>query len=287
VLVQGEFERNDMVEDFGEHLRGFTFTANGWVQSYGSRCVKPPVIFGDVSRPTPMTVAWATFAQSQTKRHMKGMLTGPVTILQWSFVRDDQPRANTCKQISLAIRDEVVDLEKAGIAVIQIDEAALREGLPLRNADKAAYLKWAVDSFRITASGVEDTTQIHTHMCYSEFNDIIEAVAAMDADVISIETSRSAMELLQAFVNFKYPNQIGPGVYDIHSPRVPKQSEMVTLLHKALEVLDSSQIWVNPDCGLKTRGWKETELALEAMVAATKELRVELAASSTKKVANG
>ena len=287
VLVHGEFERNDMVEYFGEQLAGFTFTANGWVQSYGSRCVKPPVIFGDVSRPAPMTVDWAKFSQSQTKRYMKGMLTGPVTILQWSFVRDDQPRANTCKQISLAIRDEVVDLEKAGIAVIQIDEAALREGLPLRNADKAAYLKWAVDSFRITASGVEDTTQIHTHMCYSEFNDIIEAVAAMDADAISIETSRSAMELLEAFVNFKYPNQIGPGVYDIHSPRVPKQSEMVTLLRKALEVLDPSQIWVNPDCGLKTRGWKETELALESMVAATKELRVELAASSTKKVANG
>ena len=286
VLVHGEFERNDMVEYFGEQLAGFTFTANGWVQSYGSRCVKPPVIFGDVSRPTPMTVDWAKFSQSQTKRPMKGMLTGPVTILQWSFVRDDQPRADTCKQISLAIRDEVVDLEKAGIAVIQIDEAALREGLPLRNADKAAYLKWAVDSFRITASGVEDTTQIHTHMCYSEFNDIIEAVAAMDADAISIETSRSAMELLQAFVNFKYPNQIGPGVYDIHSPRVPQKSEMVTLLRKALEVLDPSQIWVNPDCGLKTRGWKEVEPALEAMVAAAKELRAELATPKAK-VANG
>jgi 5-methyltetrahydropteroyltriglutamate--homocysteine methyltransferase len=237
--------------------------------------VKPPVIFGDVSRPTPMTVDWAKFSQSQTKRYMKGMLTGPVTILQWSFVRDDQPRELTCKQIAFATRDEVVDLEKAGIAIIQIDEAALREGLPLRNADKAAYLKWAVDSFRITASGVEDTTQIHTHMCYSEFNDIIEAVAKMDADVISIETSRSAMELLDAFVSFKYPNQIGPGVYDIHSPRVPKQEEMVSLLRKALEVLKPEQVWVNPDCGLKTRGWKEVEPALQAMVAATKALRSE------------
>ena len=284
VLVHGEFERNDMVEYFGEQLAGFTFSKNGWVQSYGSRCVKPPIIFGDVSRPTPMTVDWAKFSQSQTKRFMKGMLTGPVTILQWSFVRDDQSRETTCKQIAFAMRDEVVDLEKAGIAVIQIDEAALREGLPLRNADKAAYLKWAVDSFRITASGVEDATQIHTHMCYSEFNDIIEAVAKMDADVISIETSRSAMELLTAFVDFKYPNQIGPGVYDIHSPRVPKQEEIVTLLRKALEVLDAKQIWVNPDCGLKTRGWKETDAALTEMVAATKKLRSELAASQPKTV---
>ena len=276
VLVHGEFERNDMVEYFGEQLAGFTFSQNGWVQSYGSRCVKPPIIFGDVSRPKPMTVDWAKFSQGQTKRVMKGMLTGPVTILQWSFVRDDQPRETTCKQIAFAIRDEVVDLEKAGIRIIQIDEAALREGLPLRNADKKAYLKWAVDSFHITASGVEDTTQIHTHMCYSEFNDIIEAVAAMDADAISIETSRSAMELLQAFVDFKYPNQIGPGVYDIHSPRVPKQEEMVTLLRKALEVLTPQQIWVNPDCGLKTRGWPETEKALQAMVSAAKELRKEV-----------
>ncbi len=284
VLVHGEFERNDMVEYFGEQLAGFTFSSNGWVQSYGSRCVKPPIIFGDVSRPTPMTVEWAKFSQSQTKRVMKGMLTGPVTILQWSFVRDDQSRETTCKQIALAMRDEVVDLEKAGIKIIQIDEAALREGLPLRNADKKAYLQWAVDSFRITASGVEDTTQIHTHMCYSEFNDIIEAVAAMDADAISIETSRSAMELLQAFVDFKYPNQIGPGVYDIHSPRVPKQEEMVTLLRKALEVLEPSQIWVNPDCGLKTRGWPEVEKALNAMVAAAKQLRGELATAGSKAV---
>lgn len=282
VPVHGEFERNDMVEYFGEQLSGFTFTANGWVQSYGSRCVKPPVIFGDVSRPEPMTVRWSKFAQTLTKRPMKGMLTGPVTILQWSFVRDDQPRETTCKQIALAIRDEVVDLEKAGIRVIQIDEPAVREGLPLRNADKASYLKWAVDSFRLSAAGVEDATQIHTHMCYAEFNDIMQPIADMDADVISIETSRSAMELLQAFVDFKYPNQIGPGVYDIHSPRVPKQEEMVTLLRKALEVLEPNQIWVNPDCGLKTRGWKEVELALNAMVAAAKQLRGELAASASK-----
>jgi 5-methyltetrahydropteroyltriglutamate--homocysteine methyltransferase len=282
VPVHGEFERNDMVEYFGEQLAGFTFSSNGWVQSYGSRCVKPPIIFGDVSRPSPMTVRWSKFAAGLTKRPMKGMLTGPVTILQWSFVRDDQPRETTCKQIALAIRDEVVDLEKAGIRVIQIDEPAVREGLPLRNADKKAYLKWAVDSFRLSAAGVEDATQIHTHMCYAEFNDIMQSIADMDADVISIETSRSAMELLQAFVDFKYPNQIGPGVYDIHSPRVPKDSEMVTLLHKALEVLEPSQVWVNPDCGLKTRGWPETEAALHAMVAAAKSVRVELASPKSK-----
>ncbi len=283
VLVHGEFERNDMVEYFGEQLNGFTFSQNGWVQSYGSRCVKPPVIFGDVSRPKPMTVEWAEFAQSKTKLPMKGMLTGPVTILQWSFVRDDQPRSETCKQIGLAIRDEVVDLEKAGIKIIQIDEAALREGLPLRKADWKSYLNWAVDAFRVSASGVQDSTQIHTHMCYSEFNDIIEAVAAMDADVISIETSRSAMELLEAFVNFKYPNQIGPGVYDIHSPRVPNQQEMETLLTKALDVLDAQQIWVNPDCGLKTRGWKEVEPALKAMVAAAKAMREGIESGKFKK----
>jgi len=273
VLVHGEFERNDMVEYFGEQLEGFVFTQFGWVQSYGSRCVKPPVIFGDISRPKPMTVRWATFAQSKTSLPMKGMLTGPVTILQWSFVRDDQPRSATCKQIALAIRDEVLDLEKAGISIIQIDEAALREGLPLRQSDMTAYLNWAVDSFRITAAGVADTTQIHTHMCYSQFNDIIEAVARMDADVISIETSRSAMELLDAFIAYKYPNQIGPGVYDIHSPRVPKQEEMKKLLEKAIEVLRPEQLWVNPDCGLKTRGWAEVEPALKAMVAAAKSLR--------------
>lgn len=275
VLVHGEFERNDMVEYFGEQLEGFAFTKSGWVQSYGSRCVKPPVIFGDVSRPHPMTVRWAQFAQSKTKQPMKGMLTGPVTILQWSFVRDDQPRSQTCKQIALAIRDEVVDLEKAGIRIIQIDEAALREGLPLRRDDWPAYLDWAVESFRLASCGVQDDTQIHTHMCYSEFNDIIEAVARMDADVISIETSRSAMELLNAFVAFQYPNQIGPGVYDIHSPRVPNQEEMETLLRKALEVLKPEQTWANPDCGLKTRGWKEVEPALKAMVAAARSVREE------------
>lgn len=286
VPVHGEFERNDMVEYFGEQLAGFTFTANGWVQSYGSRCVKPPVIFGDVYRPQAMTVRWSKFAQSLTDRPVKGMLTGPVTILQWSFVRDDQPREVTCKQIALAIRDEVLDLEAAGIRVIQIDEPALREGLPLRNADKTAYLKWGVDAFRIAACSVADATQIHTHMCYAEFNDIVQSIADMDADVISIETSRSAMELLGAFVNFHYPNHIGPGVYDIHSPRVPQQNEMVTLLRKALEVLKAQQIWVNPDCGLKTRSWKEVDPALKAMVQAAKQLRGELQGAAAK-VANG
>lgn len=285
VLVHGEFERNDMVEYFGEQLNGFAFSQFGWVQSYGSRCVKPPIIFGDVSRPKPMTVEWATFSQQQTKRPMKGMLTGPITILQWSFVRDDQPRETTAKQIALAIRDEVVDLEKAGIKVIQIDEAALREGLPLHRSEWENYLRWAVEAFRITASGVEDKTQIHTHMCYSEFNDIIEAVGAMDADVISIETSRSQMELLDAFVNYKYPNEIGPGVYDIHSPIVPTQQQMSALLNKALNVLDAKQIWVNPDCGLKTRGWKETKEALVGMVKSAKELRSQVEGNG-KKAAN-
>ncbi|MFN4160683.1 MAG: 5-methyltetrahydropteroyltriglutamate--homocysteine S-methyltransferase [Stenotrophomonas sp.] len=275
VLVHGEFERNDMVEYFGEQLDGFAFTKNGWVQSYGSRCVKPPVIFGDVTRPQPMTVRWSQYAQSLTDRPMKGMLTGPVTVLQWSFVRDDQPRADTCRQIALALRDEVLDLEAAGIGVIQIDEPAIREGLPLRRAQWREYLDWAVEAFRISASGVRDATQIHTHMCYSEFNDIIHSVAAMDADVISIETSRSRMELLDAFVRFQYPNEIGPGVYDIHSPRVPDKEEMVALLRKAADVLRPEQIWVNPDCGLKTRGWKETRAALEALVAAARELRAE------------
>ena len=276
VLVHGEFERNDMVEYFGEQLSGFAFTEFGWVQSYGSRCVKPPIIFGDVSRPSPMTVEWAVYAQSQTKRIMKGMLTGPITILQWSFVRNDQPRKETALQIAFAIRDEVCDLEKAGIKIIQIDEAALREGLPIRKANWATYLKWAVEAFRISASGVSDRTQIHTHMCYSEFNDIIADIAHMDADVISIETSRSNMELLNAFVTFKYPNEIGPGVYDIHSPRVPATKEMVALLKKALDVLKAEQIWVNPDCGLKTRDWVETKEALIGMVEAAKLLRKEL-----------
>ncbi|UKB85795.1 5-methyltetrahydropteroyltriglutamate--homocysteine S-methyltransferase [Chryseobacterium sp. MEBOG06] len=277
VLVHGEFERNDMVEYFGEQLEGFTFTKNGWVQSYGSRCVKPPVIFGDVSRPDPMTVYWSQYAQSQTEKWVKGMLTGPVTILQWSFVRDDQPRSETCKQIALAIRDEVVDLERAGIRIIQIDEPAIREGLPLRKTDWRNYLKWAVEAFRISASGVEDATQIHTHMCYSEFNDIIENIADMDADVITIECSRSQMELLNAFADFKYPNEIGPGVYDIHSPRIPSKEEMIELLRKAQNVIPANQLWVNPDCGLKTRHWEETEKALIAMVAAAKEASVEYA----------
>lgn len=271
VLVHGEFERNDMVEYFGEQLSGFVFTQNGWVQSYGSRCVKPPVIFGDVYRPNPMTVYWSEYAQSLTKKWVKGMLTGPVTILQWSFVRDDQPRSLTCKQIALAIRDEVNDLEKAGIRIIQIDEPAIREGLPLRKSDWQHYLQWAVEAFRISASGVEDATQIHTHMCYSEFNDIIQNIADMDADVITIECSRSQMELLNAFADFKYPNEIGPGVYDIHSPRVPSKEEMVELLKKAQAVIPAQQLWVNPDCGLKTRHWDETEKALIAMVEASRE----------------
>ena len=273
VLVHGEFERNDMVEYFGEQLNGFAFTKYGWVQSYGSRCVKPPIIYGDVSRQQPMTVEWSTYAQSLTKKHMKGMLTGPVTILQWSFVRDDQPRKDTTMQIAMAIRDEVCDLEKAGIKIIQIDEAALREGLPLRNADWDEYLTWAIDAFRLSTSGVSDETQIHTHMCYSEFNDIIQAIAQMDADVISIETSRSNMELLDAFVHFNYPNEVGPGVYDIHSPRVPTQEQMTALIKKASELLPIRNIWVNPDCGLKTRGWPEVKLALSKMVQSAKELR--------------
>ena len=273
VLVHGEFERNDMVEYFGELLKGYTFTKFGWVQSYGSRCVKPPIIFGDISRPEPMTVRWSQYAQSLTKLPVKGMLTGPVTILQWSFVRDDQPRSQTCLQIALAIRDEVVDLEKAGIKVIQIDEPAIREGLPLRQNEWKAYFDWAIKAFRISASGVQDETQIHTHMCYSEFNDMIEAIADMDADVITIECSRSQMELLDVFGDFKYPNEIGPGVYDIHSPRVPSQQEMTDLMKKAISVVPKEQLWVNPDCGLKTRHWPETKAALHAMVDTAKELR--------------
>jgi len=273
VLVHGEAERNDMVEYFGEQLAGFAFSQNGWVQSYGSRCVKPPIIYGDVSRPGPMTVGWTTYAQSLTDKPMKGMLTGPVTILQWSFVRDDQPRAATALQIALAIRDEVDDLERAGIGIIQIDEPAYREGLPLRRADWPAYLDWASRAFRISASGVADATQIHTHMCYSEFNDILPAIAAMDADVITIETSRSDMELLRGFGDFHYPNEIGPGVYDIHSPRVPSTEAMTRLLEKAAQVIPPRNLWVNPDCGLKTRGWPETEAALQNMVAAAQALR--------------
>ncbi len=280
VLVHGEPERNDMVEYFGEQLNGFAFTRHGLVQSYGSRCVKPPIIYGDVSRDKPMTVDWAVYAQSLSNKPVKGMLTGPVTILNWSFVRDDQPRDITCQQIALALRDEVLDLERAGIGIIQIDEAALREGLPLRKADWQHYLDWAVAAFQLTANGVADHTQIHTHMCYSEFNDIIEAVAAMDADVITIETSRSDMELLQAFEDFVYPNEIGPGVYDIHSPNVPTLEQMVTLMHKAAEYIPVERLWVNPDCGLKTRGWPEVEAALQNMVRAARQLRQDFAAKA-------
>ncbi|MFN3938139.1 MAG: 5-methyltetrahydropteroyltriglutamate--homocysteine S-methyltransferase [Gemmobacter sp.] len=275
MLVHGEFERNDMVEYFGEQLRGFAFTANGWVQSYGTRCVKPPVIYGDVSRPAPMTVAWARFAQSCTERPVKGMLTGPVTILQWSFVRDDQPRMQICRQIALAIRDEVLDLEAAGIRAIQIDEPALREGLPLRRADWKPYLDAAVAAFRLAASGVRDETQIHTHMCYAKFNDIMPEIAALDADVISIETSRSDMELLKVFGDFHYPNQIGPGIWDIHSPRVPSAESMEALLRKAADVIPADRLWVNPDCGLKTRGWDETRAAVANLVAAARALRAD------------
>jgi 5-methyltetrahydropteroyltriglutamate--homocysteine methyltransferase len=273
VLVHGEPERNDMVEYFGERLEGFVFSTFGWVQSYGSRCVKPPILFGDITRPKPMTVDWSVHAQSLTTKPMKGMLTGPITVLNWSFVRDDQPRSETCMQLALALRDEVQDLEKAGIRIIQIDEAAFREGLPLRKRDWAEYLDWTVRAFRVTASGVADTTQIHTHMCYSEFNDIIEAVADMDADVVTIETSRSDMELLNAFVDFQYPNEIGPGVYDIHSPNVPTVEHMVNLMTLAARRIPAERLWVNPDCGLKTRGWAEVDLSLANMVAAAKELR--------------
>jgi 5-methyltetrahydropteroyltriglutamate--homocysteine methyltransferase len=273
VLVHGEFERNDMVEYFGEQLEGFAFTQNGWVQSYGTRGVKPPIIFGDVERKGPMTVQWTSYAQSLTDKPVKGMLTGPVTILQWSFARNDQPREVTANQIALAIRDEVKDLEEAGVKLIQIDEPAFREGLPLRRRDWQEYLEWAVRAFRLASAGVQNDTQIHTHMCYSEFNDIIQQIADLDADVITIETSRSQMELLEAFGDFKYPNQIGPGVYDIHSPRIPPAEEMENLLEKATRVIPSEQLWVNPDCGLKTRKWEETWPALQNMVRAAKNLR--------------
>jgi 5-methyltetrahydropteroyltriglutamate--homocysteine methyltransferase len=273
VLVHGEAERNDMVEYFGEQLEGYAFSESGWVQSYGSRCVKPPILFGDISRPKPMTVDWIRYAQSLTDKPVKGMVTGPVTMLNWSFVRDDQPRAASCLQLALAIREEVLDLERAGVRIIQIDEAALREGLPLRRSQWQAYLDGAVESFRITANGVRDETQIHTHMCYSEFNDIIAAIAAMDADVVTIETSRSDMELLDAFDHFKYPNAIGPGVYDIHSPNIPTQAHIEQLMKKAAERIPAQRLWVNPDCGLKTRSWAEVIPALTRMVAAAKALR--------------
>ncbi|MEO6975678.1 MAG: 5-methyltetrahydropteroyltriglutamate--homocysteine S-methyltransferase [Gallionella sp.] len=277
VLVHGEAERNDMVEYFGEQLDGYAFSQFGWVQSYGSRCVKPPILFGDISRPKAMTVEWIKYAQSLTGKPMKGMLTGPVTILNWSFVRDDQLRSISCVQLALAIREEVLDLEKAGIQVIQIDEAALREGLPLRKSQWKQYLDWAVESFRITANGVQDETQIHTHMCYSEFNDIIAAIADMDADVITIETSRSDMELLDVFNHFNYPNQIGPGVYDIHTPNIPSQEHILQLMNKASERIPAERLWVNPDCGLKTRQWAEVIPALKNMVAVARQLRRSMA----------
>ncbi|MCI0835198.1 MAG: 5-methyltetrahydropteroyltriglutamate--homocysteine S-methyltransferase [Chloroflexi bacterium] len=280
MLVHGEFERNDMVEFFGEQLSGFAFTSNGWVQSYGSRCVKPPVLYGDVSRSRPMTVDIARYAQSLTTVPVKGMITGPVTILQWSFVRDDQPRRDTCMQVALALRGEVMDLEAAGITVIQVDEPAIREGLPLRRDDRDAYLKWAVESFRLTTAGVLDDTQIHTHMCYSEFGDILKAIGEMDADVLSIETSRSRMELLGDFAEQGYPNDVGPGVYDIHSPRVPSVEEMTGLLKRAAKVLPVDRLWVNPDCGLKTRGWPEVEMSLRNMVEAARQVRTELTGAS-------
>ena len=277
VLVHGEAERNDMVEYFAEQLDGYVFTQYGWVQSYGSRCVKPAIIFGDLSRLQAMTVDWIKYAQGLTDKVMKGMLTGPVTMLMWSFPREDVSRKVQAQQLALAIRDEVIDLEKAGIKIVQIDEAALREGLPLRRAQWQEYLDWAVEAFRLCASGVGDETQIHTHMCYSEFNDVIKSIAEMDADVITIETSRSDMELLDAFEAFDYPNDIGPGVYDIHSPRVPDTAEMVKLLSKAAQRIPAERLWVNPDCGLKTRAWAETEAALINMVAAARQLRAQVA----------
>ncbi|ANG63683.1 5-methyltetrahydropteroyltriglutamate--homocysteine S-methyltransferase [Marinobacterium aestuarii] len=276
MLVHGEAERNDMVEYFGELLQGYAVSQNGWVQSYGSRCVKPPVIYGDVYRDAAMTVQWSRYAQSLTSKPVKGMLTGPVTMLQWAFVRDDQPRQQTCLQVALALRDEVCELESAGIAAIQIDEPAIREGLPLKRSEWDHYLDWAVYAFRVSACGVAPETQIHTHMCYSEFNGIIEAIAAMDADVITIETSRSNMTLLDAFIDFEYPSEIGPGVYDIHSPNVPEVAQMEALMKKAAERIPAERLWVNPDCGLKTRGWEEVGPSLENMVAAAKRLRAGL-----------
>jgi 5-methyltetrahydropteroyltriglutamate--homocysteine methyltransferase len=273
VLVHGEAERNDMVKYFGEQLRGFAFTRHGWVQSYGSRCVAPPIIWGDVSRPAPMTVRWTSYAQSLADKPVKGMLTGPVTMLQWSFVRDDVSREQVCRQIALALRDEVADLQAAGIRIIQVDEPAFREGLPLRAADARDYLRWAVACFRLATSCVDDTTAIHTHMCYSEFNDIMPAIEAMDADAISIETTRSQMELLDSFRSSGYPNEIGPGIWDIHSPRVPGVEEMIGLLQRARARLQDWQIWVNPDCGLKTRGWEEVRPALSNLVEAARQTR--------------
>jgi 5-methyltetrahydropteroyltriglutamate--homocysteine methyltransferase len=273
VIVHGEPERNDMVEYFAEHLDGFAITENGWVQSYGSRCVKPPVIYGDVSRPAPITVEWARYAQSLTERPVKGMLTGPVTMMKWSFVRDDQPLSETCRQIALAVRDEVVDLEAAGLGIIQIDEPALREGLPLHVEDWPRYLGWAVDAFRLASSGAGAHTQVHTHMCYAEFDDIMDAIVALDADVISIEAARSGMQLLKSFTSVSYPNDIGPGIWDIHSPRTPTVEELDALLGELMEIVPVDHLWVNPDCGLKTRSWEEVRPALRNMVVAARGRR--------------
>jgi 5-methyltetrahydropteroyltriglutamate--homocysteine methyltransferase len=276
VLVHGEPERNDMVQYFAEQMEGYVFTQNAWVQSYGSRYVRPPILFGDVSRPAPMTTDWIAFAQSLTSKPVKGMLTGPVTMLQWSFVRDDQARSATCEQLALAIRDEVADLEAQGTGVIQVDEPAIREGLPLRRDRWGEYLEWAVYCFRIATSGIDDETQIHTHMCYSDFGDIMEQIQQMDADVLLIEAARSRMELLHDWERTGYALQIGPGVYDIHSPRVPPAEEMAQLLEAAARVLPPEQLWVNPDCGLKTRAWPETEAALRNLVQAARQVREEL-----------
>jgi len=275
VLVHGEPERNDMVEYFGERLDGYLFTSNGWVQSYGSRCVKPPVIYGDVSRPGPITVEWARHAQELTDRPVKGMVTGPITMLCWSFVRDDVSRREVAVQLALAIRDEVVDLERAGIGMIQVDEPAFREGLPLRETDRAEYLEWAVRSFKVATSGVTDQTQIHTHMCYADFDEIIDSIAALDADVITMEAARSGMELLSTLESKHYPNEIGPGVYDIHSPLVPTVADLVARTRRAVQVVGADRLWVNPDCGLKTRGWPETEQALANMVESARLVRAE------------
>jgi 5-methyltetrahydropteroyltriglutamate--homocysteine methyltransferase len=275
VLVHGESERNDMVEYFAEHLWGYAVTANGWVQSYGSRCVKPPIVYGDIARPEPITVDTIAYAQSLTRKPVKGMLTGPVTMLQWSFVREDLSRENVAMQMAIAIAEEVSDLEKAGIRIVQIDEPALREGLPLKERDRAAYVEWAVRAFKASAAAAQDRTQIHTHMCYSDFADMLEAIGALDADVVTIETARSHMEILQDFHGFRHPTAIGPGVYDIHSPRVPATEDMLALLRRAAEAIPVERLWVNPDCGLKTRGWAETENALRNMVDAAKRLRTE------------
>lgn len=273
VLVHGEFERNDMVEYFGEQLDGFAFSSFGWVQSYGSRCVKPPIIHGDIKRKQPMSIEWIKYAQSLTHLPVKGMLTGPATIINWSFERVDMKKETIALQIALALRDEITDLQNAGIKIIQVDEAALKEGYPLRDEDRKEYEKWTVENFKLSVSSAKKETQIHTHMCYSEFNDIIKTIEAMDADVISIETSRSGNRLLKIFRDVGYAKEIGPGVYDIHSPRIPKCKEIESQIEKLIEVLPKEQLWINPDCGLKTRKWEEVKPSLKNMVEATKSFR--------------